>query len=102
MRRILIVTLLAASTWIPAVHSAETGSIHGVVTLRSKVRGNLVPTAAYSPRAVGRYQPPPTPEINYVLVYLKGAPFRGALPVMEREIVQEYEAFVPRVLAVTR
>jgi plastocyanin len=103
MRRFLVVTLLVAGTWAPSVHTAaETGTIRGIVRLKSKVRGNAIPTAAYSPRAVERYQPPSTPEINYVLVYLKGLAFRGTLPMMSREIVQEHEAFVPRVLAVTK
>src|SRR5262245_60260903 len=102
MRRFLIVTLLIAGSWTPAVHtSAETGTIRGIVRLKSRVRGNAIPTAAYSPRAVERFQPPATPEISYVLVYLKGVAFRGALPTMTGEIVQEHEAFVPRVLAVT-
>jgi plastocyanin len=103
MRRLLIVTLLMAATWTPAARSAvETGTIHGSVRLKSRVRGNAIPTAAYTPRAVERYQPPPTPEIKYVLVYLTGIAFHGALPAMNGAIVQEHEAFVPRVLAVTR
>jgi plastocyanin len=103
MRRLLIVILLMAATWTPAARSAvETGTIHGSVRLKSRVRGNAIPTAAYTPRAVERYQPPPTPEISYVLVYLKGIAFHGALPAMSGAIVQEHEAFVPRVLAVTR
>ncbi len=103
MRRFLIATVLLVGTWTPTVRSAgDTGSIHGSVRLKTRVRGHAIPTAAYTPRTVERFQPPPTPEISYVLVYLKDIAFQGSLPAMSREIVQEYEAFVPRVLAVTR
>jgi len=103
MRRLLLVGLLVGGTGIPAVHTAtDTGTIRGNVRLTSRVRGNAIPTAAYSPRAVERYQPPAIAEINYVLVYLKGVAYRGVLPAAHREIVQEHEAFVPRVTAVTR
>jgi len=103
MRRFLCALVLLVATWTPEVPSAvETGSIHGSVKLKSRVRGNAIPTAAYTPRAVERFQPPPTPEISYVLVYLKGLAPQASLPVMSREMVQEHEAFVPRVLAVTR
>ena len=70
--------------------------------LTSKVRGNPLPTAAYTPRAVERYEPKSAPEIQNVLVYLRDVVYRGPLPPTPREIVQEHEAFVPRVAAVTR
>ena len=57
MRRLLIVILLMAATWTPAARSAvETGTIPGSVRLTSRVRGNAIPTAAYTPRAVERYR----------------------------------------------
>jgi hypothetical protein len=37
-----------------------------------------------------------------VVVYLKDVAYRGALPIYHERIVQEHEAFVPRVLAITR
>ena len=102
MRRLLLVILLLVGTWTPAVRTAvDAGTIRGVVRLKAKVRGNPLPTAAYAPRSVERHDPPPTPEIRHVLVYLRGAPFRGTLPVTTREVVQEHEAFVPRIVAVT-
>ena len=102
MRRLLLVILLLVGTWTPAVRTAvDAGTIRGVVRLKAKVRGNPLPTAAYAPRSVERHDPPPTPEIRHVLVYLRGAPFRGTLPATTREVVQEHEAFVPRIVAVT-
>src|SRR5439155_8368741 len=48
---------------------------------------------------------PPNPtrsELRNVVVYLKNATYQGALPAMRRQIRQENESFVPRVLAITR
>lgn len=102
MRRLIFAALLlpAAIARVPA--AAETGTVAGVVRLTARVRGQALPTVPYAPRAVSRHAPPATPEIRHVVVYLKDVDFRGPLPVATREIVQDHETFVPRVVAVTR
>ncbi len=103
MRRLSFVAILLVCSWAPPVRTApETGAVSGIVRLTSKIRGNPLPTAAYTPRAVDRHQPPATPEIRNVIVYLKSVDYDGPLQATAREIVQEHEAFVPRALAVTR
>jgi hypothetical protein len=42
------------------------------------------------------------PEIRNVVVYVRGAPYRGPLPARRATMRQENETFVPRVLAITR
>jgi plastocyanin len=78
------------------------GIIVGHVTLTSRVRGTPLPSNVYQPRAVAQHDTSDTPEIKNVVVYLKGAPFTGVLPVVHHQIRQERETFLPRVLAVTR
>jgi hypothetical protein len=103
MRRLCFVAILLVGWPSPTVvTSPETGSIQGRVLLTSKVRGNPLPTTAYSPRAIERYEPKAAPEIQNVLVYLRDVVYRGTLPPTPREIVQEHESFVPRVAAVTK
>jgi plastocyanin len=103
MRLALVVVALHVLAWTPPAGAApDFGAIAGVVRLTTKVRGNPIPTAAYSPRGVERHQPPSTAEIHNVVVYLKGVDYRGPLAVQTREIAQDHEAFTPRVLAVTR
>jgi hypothetical protein len=102
MRRLFVVALLLVAWPSPVATVPETGTIQGRVLLTSKVRGNPLPTAAYTPRAVERYEPKAAPEIQNVLVYLRDVVYRGTLPPTPREIVQEHEAFVPHVAAVTR
>ncbi len=79
--------------------TGPTGRITGRVLL-SHVRGARLPSTAYAPRAVGPRGGGALPEIRSVVVYLKGAPFAGSLPLAREEIVQEGEAFTPRVLAI--
>jgi plastocyanin len=79
----------------------ETGTITGHVRLTTKVRAPL-PASVYSSRSIGRHDPPATPEIQNVVVYLKDAVFRGTLPVTKVELHQQNEAFVPHVLAITK
>ena len=78
------------------------GSIGGRVKLTARAKGVALPTNAYSPRNVSL--PPSTslPEMRNVVVYLKNVAYRGALPAMRRQIRQEHESFVPRVVAITR
>jgi plastocyanin len=78
------------------------GSITGRVMLTARVRGAPLPSNVYSPRAVGRHEPTPIPEIKNVVVYLKDVAYRAAPPVMHAEIHQQNETFVPHILAVTR
>ena len=56
----------------------------------------------YQPRAVGRHEAGQGPEIQNVIVYLKGAAFQGVLPTARHEIEQRNETFAPRVTVVTR
>lgn len=103
MRHLLSALSVVGLLAPPQPPTQEPGTITGSVKLTSKVRGNPLATAAYAPRAVGDYRPPPTPEIQNVLVYLKdrdGHAHAAGLP-QAREIVQRHEAFLPRVLAVT-
>jgi len=83
--------------------AASAGSISGRVVLTARVRGAALPTNAYLPRAVSLPAASSgQPELRNVVVYLKNAPYAGVLPAMHRQIRQEHEAFVPRVVAVTR
>ena len=102
MRGLSIALSLAGLVAPPhGVQQGESGTITGVVRLTTRVRGNPLATPAYAPRAVGRYDPPATPELHNVLVYLKGLDAGAAIAGPPREIVQRDEAFVPRVLGVT-
>jgi plastocyanin len=79
------------------------GSISGRVVLTARVRGVALPTNAYLPRAVSvPAASSDQSELRNVVLYLKGATYAGALPAMHRQIRQEHETFVPRVVAVTR
>jgi plastocyanin len=80
----------------------ERGAITGKVTLTTTVRGVPLASNVYQPRAVGRHEPGRTPEILNVVVFLKDASFKGALPTSRQVVEQVNETFVPRVVAVTR
>ncbi len=95
----VIVGLLLAAA--PGAQVPAMGSISGHVKL-SHVRGTPLPSNAYSPRSVGDRRTSTTPEIANVVVYLKGVTYRGQLPTSRQQISQEHEAFLPRVLALTR
>jgi plastocyanin len=90
------------ATAIPTGQAQEPGAVGGHVKLISHVPGARQASAIYSPRGVPRHDPPPLPEIRNVVVYLKDAAFRGALPLTTSEMRQEHETFVPHVLAITR
>jgi plastocyanin len=96
------VALVGLSTVVAAGQPSETGAVTGRVRLTARVRGTPLASNAYQPRSVGRHEAAGTPEIKNVVVYLKGAPFRGTLPTSRHAIEQRNETFVPRVLAVTR
>jgi len=77
------------------------GTISGHIKLTTHVRAPLAANA-YPSRSIGKHEAPAIPEIRNVIVYLKDAPFRGALPVSHAELRQENETFVPHVLAITK
>jgi plastocyanin len=80
----------------------DSGVVSGTVKLTKRIRGAALPSNAYQPRAINRREPEAGPEIRNVVVYLKDAPYKGAIPVARRQIRQLHESFTPRVLAVTR
>ena len=63
---------------------------------------SAVPSGVYPSRRVGRPQQPKPTEISNVIVYLKGVARRGDPAPMQVTITQQDEAFVPRVVAITR
>jgi hypothetical protein len=102
MRGVLTAAASFAVVAVLAGQSPDGGTITGHVKLTSRVRGTPLPSNVYQPRAVNNFEAAAIPEIKNVVVYLKGITFRGTLPISRQEIRQENEAFVPRVLAVTR
>jgi len=102
LRSVALATGILATAAPRAQAPAGTGTITGRVTL-SHVRGTPLPSNVYAPRSVGNRQSTGTiPEIKNVLVYVKGATYRGTLPTSSQQILQEHESFAPRVLAITR
>jgi plastocyanin len=89
--------LAAAVSGTPA-----NGTIAGHVTLTTRVRGTLLPSNVYQPRAVNAREAAAAPEIRNVVVYLKGVAAPEHLTAARVAIRQKGEAFYPRVLAVTR
>lgn len=97
---------LAVLAWllpaaVPRGQAQETGTIAGHVKLTTRARSARLPSNAYPTRGVPRHDPPATPEIRNVVVYLKDAAFRGALPTTTGEMRQENETFIPHILAIT-
>jgi plastocyanin len=86
---------------VPQAQTPATGTIAGHVALTAHIRARL-PSSAYPTRRVGTHAPPPIPEIQNVVVYLKMHDFHGTLPVMRAELHQENETFVPHVVAITK
>jgi plastocyanin len=80
---------------------ADTGVIAGTVTLTTRVRGARLPAAVYSSRSVPRHDPPRVSALRNVVVYLKGAPQSGPLPILSSEMKQENETFIPHILPIT-
>lgn len=102
MRGVLTVAASFVVVAVLAGQSPDGGSITGHVKLTSRVRGTPLPSNVYQPRTVNNHEAAAIPEIKNVVVYLKGITFQGVVPISRQEIRQENEAFVPRVLAVTR
>jgi len=105
-RRVVFAAVVTASLAIvqPVTlgQPPQTGSIAGRVKITARVRGAALSTNAYAPRAVSVQASSAVPEMRSVVVYLKDPSYRGALPVMRRQIRQEHESFVPRIVAITR
>src|SRR5204862_6923659 len=99
-----VLTAVASFALVAALagQTPDSGTTTGQVKLTSRVRGTPLPSNVYQPRAVSNHDAVAIPEIKHVVVYLKGVKFKGALPVSYQKIRQEHEAFVPRVVAVTR
>jgi plastocyanin len=87
---------------VPAGQAPDVGTITGRVQLTARVRGTPLPPNVYQPRAVQKHNRGSIPEIKNVVVYLKGAAFRGMMPTTAAAIRQEHEEFVPRVVAIAR
>jgi plastocyanin len=100
MPRLFISVLLL--TTIAAAQAPDTGTVSGRVTLTKRIKGTALPSAVYPGRTVTAATPPAISEIRNVVVYVKDAAFRGALPPTRAEMRQERETFVPHVLAITR
>jgi hypothetical protein len=96
-----LAAVLSAGAAGQSADASRTGRIEGRVIL-SQVRGTRLPSTAYSRSAIGPRDALSNPEIRNVVVYLKGAPFGGRLPITRDEIVQKGETFAPRVLAITQ
>jgi plastocyanin len=99
----LMQALVCAVVYLGTVRVAGqggTGRIEGQVRLVLPP-ASAVPSGVYPSRRVSRPQPRAS-EISNVIVFLKDAPHRGDPAPMHVTIAQKDEAFVPRVVAVTR
>ena len=97
----VLLALTAAAPRAQATGAEATGSITGHIKLTTRIRAPL-PANAYPSRSIGRHDAPALPEIRNVVVYLRDAAFKGALPVSRVELHQQNETFVPHVLAITK
>jgi plastocyanin len=102
MRGVLTAAASFALVAALAGQSPDSGTITGRVRLTSRVHGTPLPSNVYQPRSVANHDAAAIPEIKNVVIYLKGVKFKSTLPISHQEIRQEHEAFVPRVVAVTR
>ena len=102
--RITVVqALVCALVWLASSRAAgqgATGRIEGQVKLVLPP-ASAVPSGVYPTRRVSK-PPPKSSEISNVIVFLKDTPHRGELAPMNVTITQKDEAFVPRVVAITR
>jgi plastocyanin len=97
----VVVCALAALTVAQAAGQAGRGRIEGQVRLLLPPAG-AVPSGVYPSRRVSRPQPKAS-EIANVIVFLKDPPPKRAEPApMHATITQKDEAFVPRVVAITK
>ena len=99
----LVQALVCAFVWLGVAQAggqAANGRIEGQVRLVLPPAG-AVPSGVYPSRRVTRPQPKAS-EISNVIVFVKDAPHRGEPAPMHVTITQKDEAFVPRVVAITR
>src|SRR5215510_2308345 len=101
-RAALLFVALAITPAAPSGQPSGTGTIVGHVKLTTRIRGTPLPSNTYQPRAINRHDPGTVPEIKNVVVYLKGVTYRAPLRTTRTAITQQHEAFMPRVVAVTR
>ena len=97
---VVVCAIAALLTARPAAQPSGTGRIEGQVRLVLPP-ASAVPSGVYPSRRVSRPQPK-TSEIGNVIVFLKDPPRRGEPAPMRATITQKDEAFVPRVVAVTK
>ena len=83
-----------------SAEQGATGRIEGQVSLVMPP-ANATPSGVYPSRR-GTRPGPRAAELSSVVVFLKNAPQQRALPVTTATITQKDEAFVPRVVAITR
>ena len=104
MRRGLLYTsaLGLAFAALGAGQLPDTGRVVGRVRLTSKLPGKPLASTAYPRRSVGDHDAPSLPEIRNVVVYIKDAVYRGALPARRAELRQEHETFIPHTVAISR
>jgi plastocyanin len=80
--------------------AAPTGRVEGVVKLVAPEERPIV-TGAYPARRVNKTAVR-AGEVRHVVVFLRDVPRSAALPPARLEMVQQEEAFAPRVVAITR
>jgi plastocyanin len=96
----VMVCAIAGLTIAQAAGQAGVGRIEGQVRLLLPA-ASAVPSGVYPSRRVSKPQPKPS-EISNVIVFLKDPPKRAEPPPMHATITQKDEAFVPRVVAITK
>lgn len=98
----VFVAFLALLSIAGAAPQSETGTVAGKVVITARVKGAPLASTAYPGRTVGDRQTSAASELKNVVVYIKDASYRGALPPKPAELKQEHEMFVPHVVAITR
>jgi len=94
---IVAVALIAR---VPMTAATPVGRVEGVVRLVAPTDPPIV-SGAYPSRRVSR-PAPRSSEISNVVVFIKDAPRATSLPVTRARMMQQDEAFVPGVVAITR
>lgn len=107
IRTAILALIAAAAVSVPgpavplhATRADQTGRIEGQVQLVMPP-ATAPPSGVYPARRVSR-PASRQPEITNVVVFLKDIPRQPDLPLTHATIVQKDEAFVPRVVAITR
>ena len=90
----------AGHCFLGAAAGAATGRIEGTVRLVAPP-GTPIPSGAYPSRRVSR-APHRASEIGNVVIFVKDAARAATLPTTRAQMRQEDEAFVPRLVAMTR